>query len=56
MLPNKYIRLESESDYLTNFFFWGAWVCGAKRPGKDYSYTHNWPFNPLVGNELTKEA
>lgn len=38
------------------FFFWGSWVCGAKRPEKDYSYTHNWPSDPLAGNSITKES
>lgn len=35
---------------LTAFFFWGAWVCGAQRPGATASYTHNWPYDPLAGN------
>jgi nitric oxide reductase subunit B len=35
---------------LTAFFFWGAWVCGVERPGKTYSYTHNWPYDPNAGN------
>ena len=35
---------------LTAFFFWGAWVAGAERPGHGYSYTHNWPFDPVAGN------
>ncbi|MBL7811780.1 MAG: cbb3-type cytochrome c oxidase subunit I [Bacteroidetes bacterium] len=35
---------------LTAFFFWGAWVCVSARPGKTYSYTHNWPFDPEAGN------
>src|SRR5690606_9793808 len=32
------------------FFFWGGWVCGVNRPGKTYSYTHNWPYDPEAGN------
>ncbi len=35
---------------LAAFFFWGGWLCAARRPGEDYSYTHNWPHDPLVGN------
>ena len=27
-----------------------------RRPGQDYSYTNNWPPEPLVGNHLTKDA
>lgn len=38
---------------LSAFFFWGAWVSAADRPGESYSYTHNWPFDPDVGNTPT---
>ncbi|RIK92836.1 MAG: nitric-oxide reductase [Proteobacteria bacterium] len=48
--PSGYIVDDSEIRSLAAFFFWGGWVCGAERPGFDYSYTHNWPFDPLAGN------
>lgn len=38
---------------LSSFFYWGAWVCGAERPGETFSYTHNWPYDPEVGNTPT---
>jgi nitric oxide reductase subunit B len=38
---------------LTAFFAWSAWAGSALRPGKDYSYTNNWPPEPRVGNEPT---
>ncbi|MCT9933700.1 cbb3-type cytochrome c oxidase subunit I [Planotetraspora sp. A-T 1434] len=38
---------------LTAFFSWTAWIASAERPGKDYSYTNNWPAEPLVGNGPT---
>lgn len=38
---------------LSAFFYWGAWVASANRPGENYSYTHNWPFDPDVGNTPT---
>ena len=38
---------------LSAFFFWGAWVAAADRPGERYSYTHNWPFDPDAGNTPT---
>ena len=40
---------------LTAFFAWTAWAAAAERPGHDYSYTNNWPPEPLVGNTLTGE-
>ncbi|PWB42345.1 MAG: nitric-oxide reductase [Candidatus Methylomirabilota bacterium] len=41
---------------LAGYFFWGGWVSGANRPGFDYSYTHNWPPDPAVGNTPTFET
>lgn len=38
---------------LTAYFGWTAWAASAERPGKDYSYTNNWPPEPLVENEPT---
>ena len=41
---------------LTAFFSWSAWAASTKRPGDSYSYTNNWPPEPLVGNQLTAAA
>lgn len=38
---------------LTAYFCWSAWAASALRPGTDYSYTNNWPPEPLVGNSPT---
>ncbi len=38
------------------FFYWTAWVASATRPGKDYSYTNNWPADRSVGNVATTET
>ncbi|WP_372884396.1 nitric-oxide reductase large subunit [Shimia sp.] len=38
---------------LSAYFFWGGWVAAAHRPGESYSYTHNWPYDPEVGNGPT---
>ncbi len=35
---------------LTAFFTWTAWAAVADRPGYPYSYTNNFPYDPLVGN------
>lgn len=48
--PAGYITDPDEIKSLTAFFFWGAWVCGVERPGEKYSYTHNWPYDPVAGN------
>ncbi|MBI4403961.1 MAG: nitric-oxide reductase large subunit [Deltaproteobacteria bacterium] len=38
---------------LTHFFFWTAWACATERPGKNVTYTNNWPHEPLIGNHPT---
>ncbi|MDQ3263352.1 MAG: cbb3-type cytochrome c oxidase subunit I [Myxococcota bacterium] len=48
--PANYLSDPEQIRALTAFFYWGAWVCGAQRPGQTYSYTHNWPYDPVAGN------
>lgn len=48
--PQAYVADPDERRALARFFFWGAWVCAAERPGAAYTYTHNWPYDPLAGN------
>jgi len=38
---------------LTAYYGWTAWATSTLRPDKDYSYTNNWPPEPLVENEPT---
>lgn len=35
---------------LNAFFFWATWACVTERPGKEITYTNNWPHEELVGN------
>ena len=51
--PANYISDRQEVANLSSFFYWGAWVCVSERPGSAYSYTHNWPFDPIAGNTPT---
>ncbi len=41
---------------LTAFFAWTAWASVADRPGKPYSYTNNFPYDPQVGNLATTDT
>lgn len=50
LLPSLQHLTADETRDLTAFFYWGAWVCATARPGLDYSYTNNWPFDPEAGN------
>ncbi|UXY31546.1 nitric-oxide reductase large subunit [Streptomyces sp. HUAS TT20] len=38
---------------VTAYFGWTAWTSAADRPGEAYSYTNNWPSEPLVHNKPT---
>lgn len=55
-LPAKYIRDPQAIRQLTAFFAWTAWASVANRPGKPYSYTNNFPYDPAVGNVPTSAA
>jgi nitric oxide reductase subunit B len=55
-LPKKYITDPEELRRLTAFFAWTAWASVAKRPGKTFSYTNNFPYDPGAGNTLTTDA
>lgn len=41
---------------LTAYFSWAAWTTSALRPGKTFSYTNNWPPEPMAGNVLTADS
>ncbi len=55
-LPEKFIQDPRELRNLTAFFAWAAWASAANRPGKSFSYTNNFPYDPLAGNTLTGDA
>ena len=53
--PNA-IRDPEQIRKLTAFFSWSAWAASTARPGHSYSYTNNWPPEPLVANHVTADA
>jgi nitric oxide reductase subunit B len=55
-LPARYISNPEELRQLTAFFAWTAWASVARRPGQSYSYTNNFPYDPLVGNTPSSDA
>jgi nitric oxide reductase subunit B len=55
-LPHDYIRDPTQLRQLTSFFAWAAWVSVTDRPGRNYSYTNNFPYDPAVGNAPTSGA
>ena len=55
-LPPNYIKSPEELKDLSAYFAWAAWATVAERPGESYSYTNNWPYEPLVDNRPTPAA
>ncbi|MGA2107492.1 MAG: nitric-oxide reductase large subunit [Syntrophorhabdales bacterium] len=55
-LTNRLISDPRELERLTAFFAWTAWASVANRPGKLYSYTNNFPYDPVAGNTPSRDA
>jgi nitric oxide reductase large subunit len=47
---------KQEGRLVTNFFSWLAWAAGTNRLDETYTYTSNWPYDPLVGNQALPGA
>ncbi|WP_405291511.1 nitric-oxide reductase large subunit [Algibacter sp. Ld11] len=43
-------------EQLNAFLFWTSWAASTNRPEKDYTYTSNWPHEPLIGNTITADS
>jgi nitric oxide reductase subunit B len=46
----------TELQQFTAFVTWAAWASVAPRPGEDYSYTNNFPYDPTVANYPTPDT
>jgi nitric oxide reductase subunit B len=55
-LGRKNLRDPEQLRQLTAFFAWTAWASVAHIPGKNYSYTNNFPYEPEIGNGPTSES
>ncbi len=55
ILP-KSVPTERERLQVSRFFFWTAWVASTLRPGKEHTYTNNWPPDRSVGNVATTQT
>ncbi|MGA2516280.1 MAG: nitric-oxide reductase large subunit [Thermodesulfobacteriota bacterium] len=51
-----HIKDPKELQQLTAFFAWTAWASASNRPGKSFSYTNNFPYDPMIGNTPTGDA
>ena len=52
-MPRSVIPDPDRREAFTAFIFWAAWACVTERPGREITYTHNWPPDELVGNRPT---
>ncbi|WP_366186643.1 nitric-oxide reductase large subunit [Flavobacterium ovatum] len=41
---------------LNAFLFWTSWAASTNRPNLDYTYTSNWPHEPLIDNNITDSS
>lgn len=55
-IPAGTVRSPQRMRQLAAFIFWTSWTAAANRPGDHVTYTHNWPYEPLVGNRPTGES
>ncbi|NOX57720.1 MAG: nitric-oxide reductase large subunit [Planctomycetes bacterium] len=52
-IPPNSLKTSERRDKLNAFFFWASWTCSTNRPGKDTTYTNNWPAESLIDNAPT---
>ncbi|QSO51996.1 cbb3-type cytochrome c oxidase subunit I [Alicyclobacillus curvatus] len=46
----------AKAKQVSDFLMYTSWTSVAHRPGLTYSYTNNWPYDPLVGNQPTAQT
>lgn len=49
-MKNNTVLDPEHREALTAFIWWSAWSAVTERPGKNVTYTNNWPHDSLVGN------
>jgi nitric oxide reductase subunit B len=55
-LPAGSIGDPNEIRLLNAYFAWATWATVANRPGQNYTYTNNWPYDPDAGNRPSTQA
>jgi nitric oxide reductase subunit B len=55
-IPAGSVSTQERMRQFGGFIFWTAWSASANREGDNVSYTHNWPYEPLVGNRPSGES
>jgi nitric oxide reductase subunit B len=52
-MKNDTVADQARRRALSAFFWWTAWAAMTERPGREVTYTNNWPGEPLIGNAPT---
>jgi len=55
-MKNNTVPDQANREKLAAFFWWTSWAAVTNRPDDVKSYTANWPYDPLVGNEATPSS
>mgnify|MGYP005989742889 FL=1 len=55
-IPKGALTDEVKLEQLNAFLFWTSWAASTNRPEKDYTYTSNWPHEPLIDNLITDDS
>ncbi len=55
-LPKNYISDPQEQFLLTTFFSWASWAAVTNRLDAPFTYTNNFPYDPLIGNFPSSDA
>ena len=50
-LQSGIVQSDENGRQVASFFSWIAWAAGTNRPEGTHTYTSNWPYDPLVGNQ-----
>ena len=55
-IPKGALVDKDKLEKLNAFLFWTSWAASTNRPDKEYTYTSNWPHEPLIDNNITKNS
>ncbi|MFT5820710.1 MAG: nitric oxide reductase subunit B [Crocinitomix sp.] len=55
-IPEGALKDPEKLSQLNAFLFWTSWAASTNRPDQDYTYTSNWPHEPLIGNTITADS
>lgn len=55
-IPRAALTDATKQQEMAAFFWWTSWAASTLRPDAVYTYTNNWPHEPLIGNRPTGQS